>query len=90
MDTMNKKELAKRYRIIKESEDALEIKTQKCVELYNESAEWNRSYCWNKIYKILGTIPNEIMEPQQLLKELNLPNYYDRLKRFLESKEKTK
>ena len=57
--------------------DVFWTKKDRCIELYYESNEYNIIYCHGKIYKILGEIPNEILETQQLLSDIGESSDYE-------------
>ena len=61
-------------------------KKDRCIELYYESNEYNITYCHGEIYKILGEIPNEILEAQQLLSDKGESSDYESLIAYLERK----
>ena len=67
---------------------SFEQKNARWIELYYESNEYNITYCHGKIYKILGEIPNEILEAQQLLSDIGETSDYERLIAYLETKKK--
>ena len=54
-------------------------KKDRCIELYYESNEYNITYCHGEIYKILGGIPNEILEVQQLFYDIGESSDYESL-----------
>ena len=63
-------------------------KKDRCIELYYESNEYNITYCHGEIYKILGEIPNEILEAQQLFYDIGESSDYESLIAYLETKKK--
>ena len=68
--------------------DVFWTKKDRCIELYYESNEYNITYCHGKIYKILGEIPNEILEAQQLFYDIGESSDYESLIAYLETKKK--
>ena len=64
-------------------------KKDRCIELYYESNEYNIIYCHGRIYKILGDIPNEILEAQLLLSDIGESSDYESFNSiFRDKKEK--
>ena len=81
-------ELYQNYSSLPNFWDAFWTKKDRCIELYYESNEYNITYCHGEIYKILGEIPNEILEAQQLFYDVGESSDYESLIAYLETKKK--
>ena len=79
-------ELYQNYSSLPNFWDAFWTKKDRCIELYYESNEYNITYCHGEIYKILGEIPNEILEVQQLFYDIGESSDYESLIAYLETK----
>ena len=83
---MEKKELYLAFKELEASSLSIEEKKERCIDLYNASTEHNRTYCHRRIYKILGEIPDEIIDSQHLLADFGEESDFNNLSRYLETK----
>ncbi len=84
---MNKQELCNEFKKIKNAALSDDDRIQRCIDLYNESTQWNRKWCYHEIFKILGLIPQDILDSEQLLEELGEPNNYTNITKYMNDKQ---
>ena len=83
---MNKQELYNEFKKIKRDALSSDDRVQMCIDLYNKSTQWNRKWCYHEIFKVLGFIPQDILNQEQLLQEFGEPNNYEDIMKYLNSK----